>query len=97
MCGILGFASAPSRPVPDMTNRIAAAIAATRHRGPDKQGQYHDRNVWLGHTRLSIIDLSEAGRSGTAICTRSIRVSMALAYDTMPLRVPPMAAPAGLG
>ena len=44
-----------------MTNRIAAAIAATRHRGPDKQGQYQDRNVWLAHTRLSIIDLSEAG------------------------------------
>ena len=34
-----------------------------RHRGPDDQGEYYDAdgNVALGHTRLSIIDLTSAG------------------------------------
>jgi len=32
------------------------------HRGPDQQGRFIDKNVALGHTRLSIIDLSENGR-----------------------------------
>ena len=29
-----------------------------RHRGPDDDGTYIDRNVGLGHRRLSIIDLT---------------------------------------
>ena len=29
-----------------------------RHRGPDDDGEYHDRDVHLGMVRLSIIDLS---------------------------------------
>ncbi len=32
-----------------------------RHRGPDDRGIYLDTNVSLGHTRLSIIDLSPKG------------------------------------
>src|SRR5215510_9870582 len=33
------------------------------HRGPDSQGEWrsHDGRVWLGHTRLAILDLSSAG------------------------------------
>lgn len=38
-----------------MTERLA-------HRGPDQHGIYCDENWSLGHRRLSIIDLSEAGR-----------------------------------
>lgn len=33
-----------------------------QHRGPDDQSTYIDENVSLGHRRLSIIDLSPAGR-----------------------------------
>lgn len=40
-------------------------LAQIAHRGPDAQGAEHlpcgDVDVWLGHTRLSILDLSEAG------------------------------------
>ncbi|MDD1696859.1 MAG: asparagine synthase (glutamine-hydrolyzing) [Methanoregula sp.] len=35
--------------------------SATKHRGPDDEGEYDDKNVSLGHTRLSIIDLSPKG------------------------------------
>ena len=62
MCGIVGSASAPSQSMPDKTERRAQAIASLRHRGPDDEGQYEDRSVWIAHTRLSILDLSESGR-----------------------------------
>jgi asparagine synthase (glutamine-hydrolysing) len=44
-----------------MKERHAHALSTLRHRGPDGEGQYEDGNVWLAHTRLSILDLSEAG------------------------------------
>ncbi len=33
-----------------------------KHRGPDGHGIYLDKNITLGHSRLSIIDLSENGK-----------------------------------
>jgi asparagine synthase (glutamine-hydrolysing) len=35
---------------------------AQRHRGPDAEGRYCGERVVLGHRRLSILDLSDAGR-----------------------------------
>src|SRR5216117_2206462 len=57
MCGIVGIVhSDPARPVPPaMIRRMCEAI---RHRGPDDEGAYVDRNVGLGMRRLSIIDLA---------------------------------------
>lgn len=61
MCGIAGIAGAlaatPGRPP---TGRIAAALAALHHRGPDGEGTWTspDLPVALGHRRLAIIDLS---------------------------------------
>jgi asparagine synthase (glutamine-hydrolysing) len=54
MCGIAGF-TWPDR---DLIARMTAAVA---HRGPDDEGHYLGQRVSLGHRRLSIIDLSEAG------------------------------------
>jgi asparagine synthase (glutamine-hydrolysing) len=34
------------------------ALTMLKHRGPDNAGSYFNKNIWLGHTRLSIIDLS---------------------------------------
>ena len=56
MCGIAGILNfreqaADRQLVEDM-------IDAVRHRGPDARGIYRDRNVALGHARLSIIDLA---------------------------------------
>lgn len=60
MCGIAGFAarSGDAPPIaPAVTERVLHLL---EHRGPDAHGEYRARGVWLGHRRLSIIDLSTA-------------------------------------
>src|SRR3989344_778414 len=55
MCGILGF---------NWEDRtlLVKGLDSIRHRGPDDRGVYSDSSVSLGHNRLSIIDLSRAGK-----------------------------------
>ncbi len=55
MCGICGFIG--NGELSDL-QRMTAALA---HRGPDAEGMWHDaeRGVYLGHRRLSIIDLTD--------------------------------------
>lgn len=61
MCGIGGiFGYGDGRPVD--FGRIKAMADIMRHRGPDDEGCFVDGPVGLVHRRLSIIDLSEAGR-----------------------------------
>jgi asparagine synthase (glutamine-hydrolysing) len=55
MCGITGFNWQDKAMLKKATDTI-------KHRGPDQSGYYSDKNVSLGHRRLSIIDLSENGR-----------------------------------
>jgi asparagine synthase (glutamine-hydrolysing) len=61
MCGIAGWLIRPKVFNSDDLNRLLSAIA---HRGPDDSGTYIDEQIGvaLGHKRLSIIDLSSAGR-----------------------------------
>jgi asparagine synthase (glutamine-hydrolysing) len=59
MCGITGILhmnGAAASPV--MLRRMTDAIA---HRGPDGEGFYIDGFLGLGHRRLAILDLTEAG------------------------------------
>jgi asparagine synthase (glutamine-hydrolysing) len=56
MCGICGFYGFEDK------NVLKRMVKALAHRGPDDTGFYSDGNVSLGHTRLSIIDLSKKGR-----------------------------------
>src|SRR4051794_23878925 len=58
MCGIAGFSGAFE---PSLLNRMSTVI---RHRGPDDADALFmaDCGVGLAHRRLSIIDLSAAGR-----------------------------------
>jgi asparagine synthase (glutamine-hydrolysing) len=62
MCGLVGIAWRLAEPEAAAADRLAAAIAMLGHRGPDQQGHWREGNVALGHTRLSILDLSDAGR-----------------------------------
>ena len=60
MCGICGFINfngnaADANLLDRMTDKLV-------HRGPDSRGVLLHGNVALGHRRLSIIDLSDAGR-----------------------------------
>ena len=60
MCGIAGVASIS--PVPISRETLVAMAKSMVHRGPDDEGFYEAPGVGLAHRRLSIIDLSEAGR-----------------------------------
>lgn len=60
MCGIVGKAMRQGVALDLSDEKTAQAINAINHRGPDAYGAYSDGNVWLGHVRLSIIDLSGA-------------------------------------
>lgn len=60
MCGLIGAVTNAG----DLSEtRVRAALARLRHRGPDHQEaitcDLSGHAIWLGHTRLSIIDLNE--------------------------------------
>ncbi|MCK4827105.1 asparagine synthase (glutamine-hydrolyzing), partial [bacterium] len=62
MCGIVGFRT--NRDFSQLQESLPEATSRLIHRGPDNMGLFFDEEagVGLGHRRLSIIDLSEAGR-----------------------------------
>jgi len=62
MCGIIGFVS-PDK-FKSFKENLPEALASLSHRGPDDSGLFLDEKagVGIGHRRLSILDLSRAGR-----------------------------------
>src|SRR3989338_10268255 len=56
MCGIVGFNWEDK----DLIKRMSTIL---EHRGPDGFGYFTDKGISLGHRRLSIIDLSAAGKN----------------------------------
>jgi len=64
MCGIAGFVALKGTPDDDTCRKdLETMVRLLEHRGPDAEGFWSDRDrgVYLGHRRLSIIDLSEQG------------------------------------
>jgi asparagine synthase (glutamine-hydrolysing) len=60
MCGIVGiFHVNESANLSDEGRVLAEMLEQISARGPNGRGVWHDRNIHLGHCRLSIIDLSE--------------------------------------
>lgn len=62
MCGVCGFVSL--KPVQGGESILEQMVLSLRHRGPDARGTLVNCGnafAYLGHTRLAIIDLSEAG------------------------------------
>ena len=64
MCGIAGTIDFEHHfsceQLEDTTRKMTASL---HHRGPDRQGVWHDkeRGIGLGHRRLAIVDLSQNG------------------------------------
>jgi asparagine synthase (glutamine-hydrolysing) len=56
MCGLAGIAVRHGAPPPDR-GRVAAAIEALHHRGPDGSDAHVTDRIALAHTRLAIIDV----------------------------------------
>jgi asparagine synthase (glutamine-hydrolysing) len=73
MCGILGVVSKHAID----RDAFSGALGTLTCRGPDQEGVLFDGRVALGHRRLSIIDLSEAGRQPM----RNEDRSLALVYN----------------
>ncbi len=60
MCGLAGIVAADGLDHVALRPRLAAALERLRPRGPDASGSWAGRTIALAHTRLKIIDLSEA-------------------------------------
>jgi asparagine synthase (glutamine-hydrolysing) len=71
MCGIAGMVGPGCQ-----LSRLSAMVSAQRHRGPDDDGVFlaPSGRAGLGHNRLSIIDLSPAGRQPMATPDRRLHV-----------------------
>lgn len=78
MCGITGFWETPKRPEHEIKKILQGMTRAVEHRGPDDTGSWIDQRAGfaLGHARLSVIDLSSAGRQ--PMVSRSGRFVIAL-------------------
>ena len=63
MCGVVGIFLGAHAADPGRIAAIRAMAATLHHRGPDAEGFWSDLDagVALGHRRLAIIDVSEAG------------------------------------
>lgn len=70
MCGIVGYAGLAGALKLDLLSSMRDTIA---HRGPDASGLWStpDGSVVLGHRRLAILDLSEAGAQPMANSSRT--------------------------
>ena len=57
MCGFVGF----TNHIDNSNVVLGEMLDKIKNRGPDAEGTYIDEDIALGHRRLSIIDVSEAG------------------------------------
>lgn len=60
MCGFAGVIG-DDNSAPFTVSRLKNMLGAIAHRGPDDEGVWSNENVFMGHRRLAIHDLSPAG------------------------------------
>ena len=73
MCGIAGFINLNGEIVNKKILKNMTKIIS--HRGPDGEGIYIDKNIGLGHRRLSIIDISNKGHQPMSDYSNEIVIS----------------------
>ncbi|MCR4665882.1 MAG: asparagine synthase (glutamine-hydrolyzing) [Desulfovibrio sp.] len=80
MCGIAGFYGEGSG------ENIRSMADALRHRGPDADGFFNDGPLFLGHRRLSIVDLECGGQPMRDPASGTVIVYNGELYNHMELR-----------
>jgi asparagine synthase (glutamine-hydrolysing) len=83
MCGFLAILQ--NDPVVEVTG-ARRALDAIAHRGPDAAGEWREREVFLGHRRLSIIDLATGDQPMQSADGRYIIVFNGEIYNFVELR-----------
>lgn len=70
MCGIVGiWDQSNSYDQEELSRDLKTSVGTLKHRGPDDNGTWsNERGLGLGHTRLSILDLSSRGHIGITDC-----------------------------
>ena len=74
MCGISGFYQ-KNLTEEEIRSTLIRMNHSLKHRGPDSDGLYIDSNIGLGHTRLSIRELSDLGSQPMLNHDKSIVIS----------------------
>ncbi|MCR9276354.1 MAG: asparagine synthase (glutamine-hydrolyzing) [Pseudomonadaceae bacterium] len=75
MCGLFG-STLTGAATPAELKHLRAARDSLTHRGPDSQGDYHNDDVYVGHTRLAIVDTSADGNQ--PMCSSDGRLVLAV-------------------
>ncbi len=84
MCGLVAIlGSDPTLPQRWGRKRLLDSIA---HRGPDAEGEWHEGGVYLGHRRLSIIDLATGNQPMESWDGRYVIVFNGEIYNFLELR-----------
>lgn len=83
MCGIAGILGKN----PNNSNLLRMMLEAQKHRGPDATNTWNDGKIFLGHNRLSIIDLStDANQPMLSSCGNYCIVFNGEIYNYLELR-----------
>jgi asparagine synthase (glutamine-hydrolysing) len=72
MCGIFGFTDFKKQDL----KKARKSLNTLEHRGPDQWSDYFDEDVYMGHQRLSILDLSDHGRQPMLNTEENIIISV---------------------
>jgi asparagine synthase (glutamine-hydrolysing) len=83
MCGFIAILQ--DSPVVNVP-RARCALRTLAHRGPDASGEWHEGNAFLGHRRLSIIDLASGDQPMQSANDRYIIVFNGEIYNFLELR-----------
>jgi asparagine synthase (glutamine-hydrolysing) len=83
MCGIVGYVF---REGENEEMNLQEALLSLHHRGPDDSGVWKCKNAGLGHTRLSIIDISGGKQPMSSSDSRYVIVFNGEIYNFLELR-----------
>ena len=86
MCGIAGILHFDNSRIANQ-NTLKSMIDAIDYRGPDNEGIFIDKNVGLGHKRLSIIDISDGSQPMFSSCKNIVLVFNGAIYNYLELRL----------